>query len=46
MFKGLNLEPIRATPVVSWAEKISLGLEKELKMELMEGNDKLLRIKF
>lgn len=46
MFKGLNLEPIRDTTAVSWAEKISLGLEREVKMELMEGNDKLLRINF
>lgn len=45
MFKGLNFEPFRGTTVVSWVQKIFLGLEKEVKMELMEGNDKLLNIK-
>ena len=42
--KGLDLEPIRGTTVVSRAQKRVLGLGRKVKIELMEGNDKLLRI--
>ena len=46
VFKGLNSEPFRGTPVVSWVQKVFLGLEGKVKMELMEGSEQLLRIKF
>lgn len=46
VFKALNSEPIRSTTVVLWVQKIFLALEREVKMELMEGNDTLLAIKF
>lgn len=46
MFKGLNSEPFRGTRVVSWVQKVFLGLEGKVKMELMEGSEQLLRIKF
>lgn len=36
VFKSLNLELIRVTTVVSWIQKIHLGLEREIMVELME----------
>lgn len=46
MFKGLNSEPFRGTRVVSWVQKVFLGLEGKVKMELMEGSEQLLRLNF